>query len=86
MPIPEWFIGYFVGIAALQLMMFWYLIRRRGGTSERAAELEEGEVVCPKCDTRNDTSYRYCRSCVGELPGTRPGATGLTAPVRRWIR
>ena len=32
-------------------------------------EQAEGEhVVCPECGTANEPGYRYCRSCVTELP------------------
>lgn len=33
------------------------------------ADHESGVVDCPDCDTANEVGYRYCRSCVAELPG-----------------
>lgn len=29
---------------------------------------EETTVVCPSCGTENEAGYRFCRSCLTELP------------------
>jgi hypothetical protein len=31
---------------------------------------EEGRLTCPQCGARNDPSYRFCRICVADLPGS----------------
>lgn len=34
-------------------------------------------VTCPACGTENEFGYRFCRSCVGDLPGGQnPGGVG----------
>ena len=36
----------------------------------RRSETAETETIeCPTCGTVNEAGYRYCRSCLGELPG-----------------
>lgn len=30
---------------------------------------EGSTIECPSCGTDNEAGYRYCRSCLGELPG-----------------
>lgn len=31
---------------------------------------EEERLTCPQCGARNDPSYRFCRICVADLPGS----------------
>lgn len=86
MPIPEWFAGYLIGIIALQLLFFWYLIRR----SDRSTDDDGGpagkHVECPECSETNKSSYQFCRSCVEELPGGFDGAGGIIGSVPGWSR
>lgn len=30
---------------------------------------EASTIECPSCGAVNEAGYRYCRSCLGELPG-----------------
>jgi hypothetical protein len=34
-------------------------------------DADDGTVECPDCGAANELGYRFCRSCVSELPGTR---------------
>lgn len=42
-------------------------------------------VACPDCGTENDQGYRYCRSCVAELPGPNLPITFSSTPLLRGI-
>ncbi len=86
MPTPEWFAVYFVGIAVIQLAMFWYLVRRSNGVTAESVPESDGEVICSQCQTSNEPRYRFCRACVAELPGHQTTAGGLPGPIRRWIQ
>lgn len=35
-----------------------------------------GRITCPACGTVNEYGYRFCRSCVGDLPGGRQRGGG----------
>lgn len=39
-----------------------------GGASERD---DSAICRCPECGTENDSTYRFCRECVAELPATQ---------------
>lgn len=43
-------------------------------------------VTCPDCGTENEAGYRYCRSCVAELPGTMGVEHTDTNPVSGFTR
>ncbi|WP_449271863.1 DUF7577 domain-containing protein [Halostella pelagica] len=40
-------------------------------------------AVSAPCGTENDTGYRFCRQCVGELPRASPYGTRTDAPRGR---
>lgn len=70
----EWLypaIGFLLG---LHLAIMYYSLRRRQQQESTApnaqADSEAGEngVVCPSCGESNDPTFRYCRTCVTELP------------------
>ena len=42
-------------------------------------------VACPDCGTENERGYRYCRSCVAELPGSNLPITSSSTPLLRGI-
>lgn len=88
MPKP-WVYGSMFAISLLYLLALLYFYRARtrrtslsvvgDDTSEPADGHIEGDtetVACPDCGTENEPGYRFCRSCVGELPGA-------VAPKRR---
>ena len=48
--------------------------RARGDGTETVERPQPGRsetstIECPYCGTVNEAGYRYCRSCLGELPG-----------------
>lgn len=50
-----------------------------GAEAPEAVDPDAGVVLCHECGTENELGYRFCRSCVAELPGAvavgRSGAT-----------
>jgi len=51
-------------------------LRDQNATGRRGVDAVDPDaeaVRCPQCDVENERGYRYCRSCVSQLPG----ATGL---------
>lgn len=76
----HWQLVLVVGLIAAQTLIVYraYRLRETGtaagtGTAGAVADLvdTEDEVVeCPDCGTDNELGYRYCRSCVAELPAT----------------
>ncbi|MFP4530188.1 MAG: hypothetical protein ACLFNC_02740 [Halodesulfurarchaeum sp.] len=70
-----WEIGFIVGIAGLYALFLYQFARKRlsGSAPTPAPNPDPGDeprVVCPECGTRNAFGYRYCRSCIAELPQT----------------
>ncbi len=88
--IQQWHLGLLAGLIALQVALAYGTYRgyRRRVSGESDAgigqyvDAGEGVVRCPRCGTDNDLGYRFCRSCVGELPGAigfRRAADGPTS-------
>lgn len=48
-----------------------------------AAPPDDDAVACPACGVENDTDFRFCRSCVEELPGGSPSPLTSATPVGR---
>jgi len=75
-----WIYTAVIGLAVTQLVAFWYLYRQsdlstsagataqthpdRGTRTTRDAD----HVQCPDCGAPNESTFRYCRNCVSELP------------------
>lgn len=38
---------------------------------DRGDQHEPGVCRCPECGTENDSTFRFCRQCVAELPSTQ---------------
>jgi hypothetical protein len=38
---------------------------------EQAVDTDSETLRCPNCETKNERGYRFCRSCLDELPGSR---------------
>ncbi|MFB6302713.1 MAG: hypothetical protein ABEH78_07630 [Haloferacaceae archaeon] len=43
----------------------------------------DDRVRCPNCRTANEPGYRFCRQCLGELPGGGRAGAGASAARRR---
>lgn len=41
-----------------------------------------GTVRCPSCRAENDLGYRFCRECLGELPGAIDRSKAPSSPFR----
>ena len=54
---------------------------RKGAPSDARGDL----VTCPDCGTENEQDYRYCRSCVTELPGSKLLTRSSSTPFLRGI-
>lgn len=69
-----------LAIAGLHLLVAWYARRAASraapaGAGVAADYVEDEEVTCPTCGAENELGYRFCRNCIGELPGANPGIT-----------
>lgn len=73
-------------VALLSAALEWVAARRAVRRADAQSDDACGTVVCPACDTENDPAYRYCQTCVAELPSPPvDGRVDLSAS-RRLIR
>lgn len=92
----HWLIGMLAGAMLLHALVVYraYRHRRRDQSTGSAPvqdetdliDVEEGEVECPQCGTTNESGYRYCRSCVTELPMTMEFEQSSDSPLGRVMR
>lgn len=90
----QWQLGLLVVAFCLHVLAVGLAYRRRDRTSEPAAstperdlvDREAGVIECPTCETVNDLGYRYCRSCVSELPGAVASDSAGNTPLGRIAR
>lgn len=75
-------------VALLVHVVSRFLARRLLASDDGPADpdryVDADRVVCPSCRAENDRGYRFCRECLGELPGAIDRATspsGLFRPV-----
>ena len=73
-------IGFLVGIAGLYALFLYQFARKRLSPSQSTPAPEpsqqgESQIVCPECGTRNVNGYRFCRSCIAELPQSANSST-----------
>lgn len=59
---------------------------RSAATVARSGNRDETVLKCPGCGAENEVGYRYCRSCVAELPVTVDFERPAEAPMGRVLR
>lgn len=92
--IQQWHLGLLAGLIALQVALAYGTYRgyrrRISGESDAGVgqyvDAGEGVVQCPRCGTDNDLGYRFCRSCVGELPGAAGFQRAADGPTSQTMR
>lgn len=65
-----------LGLVIGSLLMYslaFLLDRQRAAATdsrrdEQVVDPDEEMVRCPNCETKNERGYRFCRSCLDELP------------------
>lgn len=93
----QWQTGLLVGLLVAHLLVTYGLYRMRSdgdtaadedaGTADSGGGApEEGVVACRTCGAENDLGYRFCRSCVEELPGAASFDRTGVSPFRRTTR
>jgi hypothetical protein len=88
----QWQPGLLIGVFAVHLLAVTLAYRRRGRDAPGATpegdpvDREEGVVRRPACATENEPGYRFCRSCVAELPMSMSFGGAGTDPLGRIAR
>jgi hypothetical protein len=92
----QWQFGLLIGLFAVHLLAAGFAYRRgkRGsgdaapasGSERELVDREAGVVECPACATENELGYRYCRSCVDELPTPMRFGGRRADPMGRIVR
>jgi hypothetical protein len=78
----EWVYAAIAGLLFAHLLTLVYAYRSNRSEPAADASAETPSVDrneqrdpsvcrCPECGTENDSSYRFCRQCVAELPGAQ---------------
>ena len=84
-----WQIGLLLGTVVLYALLVAQYPRARSGEEDTREELATDQaegVVCPDCGTTNEKEYRFCRSCVTELPQSLDVERGGSTTVVRETR
>lgn len=91
-----WLLGLLTVVMAVHALVMYraYRFRERdrsasSATTRRETDLidvDAGVVECPVCGTTNESGYRYCRSCVTELPMTMEFERSNDSPLGRVMR
>lgn len=87
-------LGLLAGLTALQVALTYGTHRGYRRTVQRESadgvgqyvDAREGVVECPECGTDNELGYRFCRFCVGELPGAVGFQRAADSPMSRTTR
>ena len=87
----QWQFALLMGVLAFHLLAAGLAYRHQEAspavTSASDAIDQDAKIIrCPECNSKNDFGYRYCRSCVGELPGAIPSDGARNTPLRRFAR
>lgn len=97
MPFQQWQLAFVLGLVlshAVITVMYYWLRRDRASTADdvrladsvTTASTDKFLATCPECGTENELGYRYCRSCVSELPGAVDFDSDSDVPIGRLIR
>lgn len=88
---PEWQLGLLAAAALVNVVASYWVYRTVDRPADDTASADRVDpaartVVCPECETENDLGYRYCRSCVAELPGAMGFQRDGQGPLGRLTR
>ncbi|MFB6299313.1 MAG: hypothetical protein ABEH65_03545 [Halobacteriales archaeon] len=89
----QWLFVLVLGLIVIDALVTYHVYRLRerstsiGSDGESGdtnlVDFEDGTVECPDCGAENDYGYRYCRSCVNELPGAVKFKREVDSPLGR---
>jgi hypothetical protein len=92
----QWQLGLLIGAFVIHVLAVGMVYRYRNQSSQAARSAsrpdddlidhEEGTLACPECAAENELGYRYCRSCVAELPGSMAFDGAGNTPLGRIVR
>ena len=92
----QWQFGILIGWIAINALLASRAFRLRERRAADGADApdggadlvddDDGTVECPDCGAANDLGYRFCRSCVSELPGTTGFDRDADGPLGRVAR
>lgn len=92
----QWQLNLLAGAFVIHLLAMGLMYRYRndasrpgGSASDPERDLidrEAGVLECPNCAAENELGYRYCRSCVSELPGSMTFDGAGNTPLGRIVR
>lgn len=92
----EWTLGLLVGAVFVHVLIAYraYRLREGGaatgtvtdGEDVDAVDADEGTVACPNCGAANEPRYRFCRSCVTELPAAMDFERDGDGPYGRFVQ
>lgn len=97
MTAEPWLLGSTVLLCLLYTAVLFHLYQLRkttpahnagaesANTDSPMGESKEG-ITCPSCGSTNNPEYRFCRECVGELPGRHAHWSPSDIPTGRSIR
>lgn len=96
MPVDQWHIGVLTAAILVNTLLVgaaYYASRKMADATAREAQAaaggqehvdrDDGIVTCPDCGTENEYGYRFCRSCVGELPKAMSFGEAGDGPLER---
>jgi hypothetical protein len=92
----QWQFSLLAGAFVIHLLAIGLMYRyrndvsRTGGSASNPeddlVDSEAGVLECPNCAAENELGYRYCRSCVSELPESVAFDGAGNTPLGRIVR